>query len=87
MQILKEDNLILNINLGTGLGTTVLELIEKFQEVNEISIPYSFVKRRDGDRPIVIADNSLASSIFNWTPSRTIEEMCRDGWSWQYSNQ
>ena len=75
------------LNLGTGKGTTVLELIHEFEEVNKIKIPYSFAKRREGDRSIVVADNALAKSILGWTPKRSIEDMCRDGWNWQNSNK
>ncbi len=74
---------ILNLNLGTGVGTSVLELIKTFQEVNSIKIPYIFSERRDGDLPIVIADNSLAKSVLQWEPKRSISQMCKDGWKWQ----
>tara|TARA_B100000212_G_scaffold242516_1_gene184865 strand:- start:79 stop:1122 length:1044 start_codon:yes stop_codon:yes gene_type:complete len=77
---------ILSLNLGTGVGTSVLELINTFQEVNNIRVPYKFVGRRDGDNAIVVADNSLAKSVLNWAPKRNLEDMCRDGWNWQLKN-
>jgi len=77
---------ILILNLGTGLGTSVLELINTFQKVNNIRVPYSFKGRRDGDNAIVVADNSLAKSVLNWSPKRNLEEMCRNGWNWQLKN-
>ena len=49
----------LAINLGTGFGVSVLELIYKFQEVNKLKIPYKFISRRKGDVPYLVADNSL----------------------------
>ena len=80
----KPQNLI--INLGTGRGTSVLELIKVFEKVNKVKIPYSFVDRRPGDNAYVVANNSLASSILNFKPSRTIEDICKDGWNWQLQN-
>ena len=77
---------ILILNLGTGLGTSVLELITTFQEVNNIKVPYVFAGRRDGDNAIVVADNSLAKSVLNWEPKRNLKDMCRDGWNWQMKN-
>tara|TARA_B100000212_G_scaffold89261_1_gene65458 strand:+ start:35314 stop:36372 length:1059 start_codon:yes stop_codon:yes gene_type:complete len=77
---------ILTLNLGTGLDTTVLELINTFEKVNNISVPYIFENRRDGDNAYVVADNSLAKSVLNWQPKRDLEDMCRDGWNWQLKN-
>ncbi len=77
---------IINLNLGTGLGTSVLELINTFQRVINIEIPYEFTDKRIGDSCNVIADNSLAVSSLNWSPRRSLEEMCKDGWKWQSLN-
>tara|TARA_Y100001978_G_scaffold203213_1_gene227506 strand:- start:2263 stop:3321 length:1059 start_codon:yes stop_codon:yes gene_type:complete len=76
----------INLNIGTGKGTTVLELIEIFKKVNNIDILYSFTSRREGDQEYVVADNSKILSVLNWKPKRDIEEMCRDGWKWQTLN-
>jgi len=77
---------IYNFNLGTGHGISVLELIKTFEEVNKIKIPFVLAPRRDGDNAKVVADNSMAISFLKWKPSRTIEDMCRDGWNWQIKN-
>ena len=77
---------IKSINLGTGKGTTVLELINCFQEVNNIKVPYVFSQRRKGDSATFLAANDLALSLFNWKPSRSIKEMCIDGWNWKIKN-
>ncbi|WP_288260283.1 UDP-glucose 4-epimerase GalE [uncultured Prochlorococcus sp.] len=77
---------IFNINLGTGKGTSVLELINIFEEINKVKVPYSFVDRRKGDSAIVVADNSLAKSLLNFVPRRNINSMCRDGWCWHLKN-
>ena len=81
--LINERPQILILNLGTGLGTSVLELIHTFQKVNNIRVPYELKGRRDGDSAIVVADNALAKSLLNWRPKRNLEDMCRDGWNWQ----
>ena len=77
---------ILKMNIGTGLGTSVLELVETFSRVNKININYKFTSRREGDLKEIVADNSLASSLLNWKPNRSLEEMCIDGWNWKKNN-
>ena len=77
---------ILDINLGTGTGTSVLELVNTFKKINKIEVPYSFSERRNGDVSRVVADNSFGRSILNWKPIRSIEDMCRDGWNWKVLN-
>ena len=82
----ENENQIINLNLGTGIGTSVLELVETFQRVNNINISLEFASRRVGDACTVIADNNLAVSLLGWSPNRSIEEMCIDGWRWQSLN-
>ena len=84
--LLKEKPQNLTINLGTGKGTSVLELIKTFEKVNNVDIPFSFDKRRPGDKAIVVADISLAKLKLNWEPKYSIEDICRDGWNWQLNN-
>ena len=84
--IMKNDPQILTLNLGTAIGTSVLELINTFKKVNKVEVPFIFDERRKGDSAFVVADNSLAKSILNWMPRRNIEDMCRDGWNWQLKN-
>ena len=73
-------------NLGTGKGTSVLELIKTFQKVNAVKIPYNFVNRRYGDYGFVVADNSIAKQKLKWEPKRNIQDICKDGWNWQLKN-
>ena len=80
------ENKIVNLNLGTGLGTSVLELIDTFEKVNNVKISKNFSGRRIGDSCEVIADNNLAISSLNWSPKRDLEKMCLDGWKWQSLN-
>ncbi len=77
---------ILKMNIGTGLGTSVLELIETFSRVNKVTVDYKFTSRRDGDSKEIVADNSFSSSLLNWIPKRSLEDMCIDGWNWKKNN-
>ena len=78
---------ILSLNIGTGIGTSVLELVNKFMKVNKCVIPYKFCDRRLGDLPFVVANNNKASTILNWLPKRSLEDMCHHGWKWQLLNR
>ena len=78
---------IINLNLGTGKGCSVLKLVETFEKVNGVKIPFKFAPRRKGDNAFVIADNYQAKKLLNWEPKRSLEEMCRDGWRWSLKKQ
>jgi UDP-glucose 4-epimerase len=67
-------------NLGTGRGNSVLELINTFERINSVKVPYIITDRRDGDLPECYADTSKAERILNWKTERLIDEMCRDAW-------
>ena len=82
----KEPPTLHHINLGTGIGTSVMKIVNVFQRVNKIEIPYKIVNRRDGDVSRLVADNSLALSMLNWKPNKNIENMCKDSWKWQKLN-
>ena len=73
----------INLNIGTGIGTSVLELLRVFERINKVEIPYIFSKKREGDVAEVIADISLLKKTLDWFPKKNIEEMCRDGFNWQ----
>lgn len=81
--LLKNNPQIINLNLGTGKGTSVLEIISIFEKVNNIKLPYIFTDRREGDVAVCVADNKLAKSLLNWEPKKSLEEMCKDGWKWK----
>ena len=70
-------------NLGTGKGTSVLELVNAFKEVNKIDIPYEIVKRRPGDIAVSFADCSKAKKELNWEAKLTIEDMVKDAWNFE----
>lgn len=71
------------VNLGTGMGTTVLELIKSFESATKRIIPLNMAPRRAGDVPSYYADPTKAEALFGWKAKRRIEDMCRDAWRWQ----
>lgn len=70
-------------NLGTGYGTSVLQLVNAFEEVNEIKVPYEIVGRRPGDIAECYADASKAKQELGWEAKRGIREMVRDAWRFE----
>lgn len=74
------------INLGTGRGCSVLEMVRAFEAASGQKIPCEIVARRPGDAAICYADPSLAQALLGWTATRGIEAMCRDSWRWQVQN-
>ncbi|HEL1640838.1 TPA: UDP-glucose 4-epimerase GalE [Streptococcus suis] len=77
---------VLTYNLGSGQGTSVLELVQAFEKVNGVPVPYKIVDRRPGDIAICYADADKALTELNWKTEKTIEDMCRDTWNWQSHN-
>jgi UDP-glucose 4-epimerase len=74
------------INLGTGRGTSVLEMVQAFEHASERKVPYAIAARREGDVAACWADATLASTLLGWRAARTVEEACADGWRWQSGN-
>jgi UDP-glucose 4-epimerase len=70
-------------NLGTGRGTSVLELISECEKVSGTKINITRKPRRAGDVAECWADNSYATDCLNWTPSRSLRAMCEDSWRWE----
>jgi UDP-glucose 4-epimerase len=70
-------------NLGTGRGTSVLELISAFERATRVKIPYEITGRRAGDVAETWADPSKAAEELGWSAERTVEDMCADTWHWQ----
>ena len=73
-------------NLGTGTGTSVLEVIKAFEKASGVEIPYVVGPRRAGDLPATYADPSRAEAELGWKATRTIDDMCADLWRWQSQN-
>lgn len=71
------------INLGTGNGYSVLELVQTFERVNGIEIPYKIAPRRAGDVAQCYADPAKAKKLLGWRAQETLDAMCRDAWQWE----
>lgn len=73
-------------NLGTGQGTSVLDMIKAFEEATGVQIPYQIVDRRAGDVTAAYADPSKAMRELAWKAERDLHDICRDSWRWQKQN-
>ena len=74
-------------NLGTGRGTSVLELVDAFMKVNGINVPYEIVGRRPGDLAVCFADANKAKKELGWKAELTIEDMVKDAWKFEQNNR
>jgi UDP-glucose 4-epimerase len=74
------------INLGTGRGTSVLEMVKAFEHASGKPIPYVLGPRREGDIAECYADATLAKRLLGWAAERSVEQACADGWTWQQRN-
>ncbi|MBO5327116.1 MAG: UDP-glucose 4-epimerase GalE [Clostridia bacterium] len=73
-------------NLGTGVGYSVLDMVNTFSRVNGVAVPYRIVDRRPGDIATCYADPAKAQSELGWHAEHTLEDMVRDSWNWQSNN-
>lgn len=76
----------IEINLGTGRGTSVLELVQAFEQATGRRVPYAIAPRRPGDIAACWADPSRAHELLGWRAERSIAQACADGWRWQQAN-
>ena len=74
------------INIGSGKGVTVLELVRTFENISGVNIKFKIVDCRHGDLPAFWADTSLAFKLIGWRPSLSVDRMCIDTWRWQSNN-
>ncbi|MFF7952903.1 UDP-glucose 4-epimerase GalE [Streptomyces griseorubiginosus] len=86
VQHLDDDTGMRVFNLGTGVGTSVLDLVTAFGEASGRDIPYRIVDRRPGDVAELVADASAVAAAWNWTTTRDLAAMCRDAWRFQELN-
>ena len=84
--VLKSESNLLSLNLGTGRGTSVDEVIQCFEKVNTLELRKNYTGRRNGDCATSYADVTLSSTKLNWKAKRSLEEMCKDGWKWKIKN-
>lgn len=73
-------------NLGTGKGSSVLDIVTTFEKTNDIKVPYTIVGRRLGDIATSYCDPTKAMKELNWKAEKTLEDMCRDSWNWAKKN-
>ena len=76
----------ITVNLGTGRGYSVLEMVRAFEAASGVPVPYEIVERRPGDVAACYADASLAARELGWRATRGLEDMCRHAWEWQSGN-
>jgi UDP-glucose 4-epimerase len=76
----------LTVNLGTGQGYSVLELVKAFERASGRPVPYDIVARRPGDIAACYADPALARALLGWQATRGLDAMCADSWRWQSQN-
>jgi UDP-glucose 4-epimerase len=86
VQKLREAPGLLTINLGTGRGYSVLEMVRAFEAAAGREVPYDIVDRRPGDVATCYADPSLAKELLDWEAERNLQQMCEDTWRWQSMN-
>ncbi|MBJ6609890.1 MAG: UDP-glucose 4-epimerase GalE [Candidatus Thiothrix moscowensis] len=77
---------LLMVNLGTGQGYSVLDMVKAFAQASGREVPYRIVARRAGDIACCYADPSLARELLHWRAEKSLEDMCRDAWNWQSRN-
>jgi UDP-glucose 4-epimerase len=86
LQALKDKSQILIVNLGTGNGYSVLDMVKSFEKASGKNIPYKIVDRRSGDIATCYADPAYAKEKLAWKAEYELDEMCKDAWRWQSMN-
>ena len=77
---------VLTVNLGTGKGYSVLDMVHAFEKASGKKVPYKIAPRRPGDIAKCYADPSYAKEVLGWEATRGVDEMCEDTWRWQSNN-
>ena len=75
------------VNLGTGVGYSVLDIVKSYEKVNNIEIPYKIVDRRDGDIEECYADPSKAYELLNWKTEKTLDDMVKSAYNYVINNK
>ena len=86
LKILDKINKIEEINLGTGKGYSVLDVVKAFEKASEKRVNYKIAKRREGDIAKCYANPTKAKKLLNWEAKKDLEQMCKDSWRWQSQN-
>lgn len=85
LNMFSPEGCIFTVNLGTGTGYSVLEIIKEFESVSGRTIPYKIIERRTGDAAACFADVAYAKSFMDWSSKLSLRRMCEDQWRWQNS--
>lgn len=86
LRYLEKTSDLLTVNLGTGIGYSVLDVVNAFSNESGIEIAYEIMPRRAGDVAMNYADPALAKTLLGWTATRNLAQMCADTWRWQSQN-
>jgi UDP-glucose 4-epimerase len=86
LRFLLEQQRSVTVNLGTGRGYSVLEVVKAFERASGKPVPYRIAPRRPGDVAACYADPALARELLGWSATRDIDAMCADAWRWQSGN-
>ncbi|MBL8520726.1 MAG: UDP-glucose 4-epimerase GalE [Betaproteobacteria bacterium] len=86
LDVLERGDRLLTVNLGTGKGYSVLDIVKAFERASGRPVPYRIAPRRPGDVAACYADPSLARTLLGWTAEYDIDRMCADHWRWQSMN-
>ena len=86
MKYAEENSGFIPVNLGTGKGSSVLDVVAAYERACGKSIPVEITQRRSGDIAVSYADTSLAKKLFNWEAKMTVDDMCRDSWNFTLNN-
>ena len=86
LQYLQTHSGIEAINLGTGTGYSVLDMVKAFSETNKVPVPYQIAPRRPGDIAVCYAEPAKARTLLGWQAEKTLDDMVRDSWRWQSAN-
>ena len=87
LEFLDKNSQIVYYNLGTGRGYSVLEMVNAFQEINKVKVPYKFAPRRDGDIATCYADTSKALKELNWQAKYKLEDMVKSAYNYVLNNK
>ena len=77
---------VITVNLGTGIGYSVLDMVKAFEAASGVNVPYKIVARRPGDVAACYADPSHAKAVLGWEAKLDLQAMCDDTWRWQSAN-
>ena len=86
LQYLQTHSGIEAINLGTGTGYSVLDMVKAFSDTNQVAVPYQIAPRRPGDIAVCYAEPAKARTLLGWQAEKTLDDMVRDSWRWQSAN-